>query len=288
MRRYDRRWSVGSCFKRPTPRKGGASGENGTRRRTAWVWRSSGRCWKRSSPTTRTRTSSRRGSLPACRHPAHWRARRERWRCRYGTNGSSPALPAASAPGWPPARRATTPGQAQTWASIRGGEEGVALTPLFPLSRRRPPRLALIHRDRNPERRPAVEELGDRQRQIDAAVAHPLPKVVVPIRTVQRFRIEIDVHHVWHVGDPVGDAARRFLPAVPDHPDNIPLGISGAAHILDQHLVADPEAASLRVVRGHSRADERLQNQSVALIGAEALVSDADLDPFWTGGGRNI
>jgi hypothetical protein len=32
------------------------------------------------------------------------------------------SLPAASAPGWPPAHRATTPGRAQTWAWIRGSK----------------------------------------------------------------------------------------------------------------------------------------------------------------------
>ena len=53
MRRHGRRWSASSCFRRPTPRRGAASGGKGIRLRTAWAWRSSGSCWKRSSPTIR-------------------------------------------------------------------------------------------------------------------------------------------------------------------------------------------------------------------------------------------
>src|SRR5919112_4017462 len=122
----------------------------------------------------------------------------------------------------------------------------------------------LVHGYRSPQGRPAVEELGDRERQVDTAVAHALAEVVVPVGAVQRLRVEIDVHHIWHVGDPVGDAAGRLLPPVSDHPDDIAFRIRGPTHVLDRHLVADPEATGLGVVRGQPGADERLQNERLA------------------------
>src|SRR5215213_4702294 len=103
-----------------------------------------------------------------------------------------------------------------------------------------------MHRHRSAQGCPAVEELSDGERQVDAAVAHALAEVVVPVGAVQGFGVEIDVHHIWHVGHAIGDATGwRLLPYVSDYPDHIPLRIRGAAHVFDEHLVADTEAARL-------------------------------------------
>src|SRR5215213_534351 len=57
--------------------------------------------------------------------------------------------------------------------------------------------------------RPTEHPLGDVHRQIDAAVAHRRPEVVVPIGTVQGVTLVGEIHHVGHVIDLVGLAADR-------------------------------------------------------------------------------
>ena len=97
------------------------------------------------------------GSSGACRRPVRWPARLAPWRSRCGTNGSLPWLPAASAPGWPPALRATTHGQVQTWGWIRGSEGGAASCLRAAAARpeggrrrtRRRPSVSLIPRERS-------------------------------------------------------------------------------------------------------------------------------------------
>lgn len=62
----------------------------------------------------------------------------------------------------------------------------------------------LMNPDHCPKWRPAIQEGGDIERQIDATVAHSLAEIVVPVGTVKRFGVEIEIHYVWHVFDVIG------------------------------------------------------------------------------------
>src|SRR5215204_5882963 len=91
-----------------------------------------------------------------------------------------------------------------------------------------PPRSSLYNQHHHPQRRPRVHPVGDVHRQIDAAVTHRRPEVVVPVGAMQRMAAVGEIHHDRHFRYVVGlaaDDARHVLLGVLELTVKDPVGV---------------------------------------------------------------
>src|SRR3954469_2799395 len=100
---------------------------------------------------------------------------------------------------------------------------------------------------------------------------------------MQGLGVQIDIHHIWHIGYTIWNAARRRAAPVTNDPDDVSLSIRGTAHVLSQRLIADTPAPSLRRIRIQTGADEGFEDECVALVDADPLLVDADVDVLRAG-----
>ena len=85
---------------------------------------------------------------------------------------------------------------------------------------------SIMHDNESPHIGPSVQPCRIGCRRVDAAVAHRVPEVVVPVRAVNSIAF-IEVHHVGHIGQIITGAAHRLREIL--HVDVILPGDSGRA-----------------------------------------------------------
>src|SRR5689334_22983382 len=97
-----------------------------------------------------------------------------------------------------------------------------------------------VRGDGGADGRPVVHPFGGGGRQVDAAVAHRVAEVVVPVGAVDRVA-RVEVHGVGHRGQVVI------------------LRAGAAAHVVGQVLGVDVVGADHRRVPGHAGRDECME-----------------------------
>src|SRR5665811_681810 len=121
--------------------------------------------------------------------------------------------------------------------------------------------MSIMNPDPRAERGDAVQPLRERDRRVDAAVAHHLAEVVVPVGAVNGVAAIGEVHRPRHIGHVVVLAAEHALHVV--------------GWILDEDVIG----AGGRVKARASGADIRSPDHRVAAIHPHVLAAQVDIDP---------
>lgn len=117
-----------------------------------------------------------------------------------------------------------------------------------------------MHVDQCTHLRPVIQPLRVERRCVDAAVAHGMAKVVVPVGAVNAIAL-IKVHHVRHIGQIV----------------------TGAAHRLRRILHVDAILSGHRRRARQSRRYGDPIDRCMPFIRDQALIAEIDIDPAFTG-----
>src|SRR5680860_172300 len=120
---------------------------------------------------------------------------------------------------------------------------------------------SIVNPDPRAERGDAVQPLRERDRRVDAAVAHHLAEVVVPVGAVNGVAAIGEVHRPWHIGHVVVLAAEHTF------------------HVVGWVLDEDVVGAGGRIEARSTGADIRSPDHRVAAVHPHVLAAQVDIDP---------